>query len=139
MKIITIRPNGTKQVKTVIEDELKTDQSFKEECDVNNIINKYMKTGDSSIFNRTTGTYGDFSEITDLKESMELVKYAEEQFMQIPAELRKKFGNDPTQLTEYLQDPKNHEEAQHYGLLTIHQKKNDDQTTKTNDESKNTP
>lgn len=126
MKKIEIRENGTKRVYEDFSGYIdKTDQSFKAECDVNNIINRYMKTGEINHRARTAGIYGDFSNITDLKESMELVKYANEQFMEIPAEIRKKFGNDPTQLTEWLQDPKNLDDAIKHGLLE--RRPNDDE------------
>jgi len=116
MKKIEIRPNGTKRVSTVNTEPSKTDQQWKKSCDVNEIVTRYKKTGQLNHVRANQGTYADVSQIPDLLTSLLQVKKAEEAFLTVPAELRKKLDNDPVQFIEYLQDPKNDDEARKFGL-----------------------
>lgn len=94
----------------------KTDQTFKDDCDVNLILRRYMKTGDQSIF-RQGGSYSDVSEVPDLLEAHLNLQRAKTAFDLLPSEIRKKLHNNPLMLEQYLSDPKNHEEAIELGLL----------------------
>ncbi|AZL82952.1 internal scaffolding protein [Apis mellifera associated microvirus 25] len=116
--IITRRPNGTKRIQTINEEPSKTEQSFQKECDVNEIIRKYMKTGQITHMARNQGSYADVSEIPDLHSAMIQVSQAQQAFDSLPAELRKRFGNSPVAMVEFLQNPKNDEEAIELGLKT---------------------
>lgn len=116
MKIIEIRANGTKRVYTKNEEPSKTDKSWKKDCDVNEIVRRFNKTGQITHLRNTQGVYADVSEITDLKTALETVQNAQNAFDSLPAELRKKFDNDPQKMIEYLQDPKNNDEAYKLGL-----------------------
>lgn len=116
MKIIKPRKNGTKRVYTENKLHSKTDQSFKKECDVNNIVKQYAKTGQITHLARTQGVFADLSNVDDLLSSYDDIKQAESAFLKVPAELRKKLHNDPNNLISYLQDPKNDLEAIQYGL-----------------------
>lgn len=116
MKKIELRPNGTKRVCTVNLEKSKTDGSFKEECDTNNIIAKFNKTGQLTHIAKRQGNYADVSEITDLHTAFIHVKEAKETFQELPAILRKKFNNSPTEFIAFLEDPKNDEEAVQLGL-----------------------
>lgn len=122
MKVIEIRKNGTKRVYTVNNEPSKTDQSQAKECDVNHIMKKYMKTGQITHLAKVRGTYADVSAIPDLNEALSIVKQADESFSSLPAQVRKRFGNDPSQLLEFLKDPKNDEEAIQLGLKESRQK-----------------
>lgn len=93
-----------------------TQQQFKAECDVNNILAKYKKSGLLTHINKHQGNFGDFTNVEDYKTSLEKVMKAQESFEHLPSELRNKFQNDPGNLISYLQDPKNDEEAVKYGL-----------------------
>lgn len=95
----------------------KTDQSFKEDCDVNIVLKKFMKTGQLTHVNRKTASYSDVSEVPNLLDAHVQLSEAKKAFMKLPAELRKKLGNNPLALDEYLRDPENLEEAIQYGLL----------------------
>lgn len=84
--------------------------------DAASIVKKYGYQN-SPYHLRTNGYYADISEIPDLQTALESVKKAEQAFMLLPSEIRKKLGNDPTNLTDYLKDEKNREEAIKYGLI----------------------
>ena len=96
--------------------ESMTQQQFKEECDVNNILAKYRKTGLVTHLAKHSGQFGDFSSIEDYRTSLDKLTTAQKSFEMLPSELRNKFNNDPGQLIEYLADEKNDEEAIKFGL-----------------------
>lgn len=114
-KIITRRPNGTIRVQTRINETDKTDQSFKEDADVNNILSKWAKQG--TIPNFTPGVYADVSELGNFQTAMESVTKAQDDFNNLPAELRERFNQSPTALVNFLKNPNNREEAQKLGLI----------------------
>lgn len=97
----------------------KTDQSQKRECDVNNIVRKFTKTGQISHMAKRPGVYADVSDVPDLMGAISIVQQAQEAFDALPATLRKSLNNDPQNLKGWLQDPANTKEAVKYGLLTV--------------------
>ena len=98
-----------------------TQQQFKEECDVNNILAKYRKTGLVTHLSKHQGKFGDFSSLEDYQTSIGKIQEAQQSFLQLPSELRSKFENDPAKLIEFLSDANNDEEAVKYGLkVKIH-------------------
>lgn len=117
MKAVYKRENGTTGVKTVNPDKTRTQQQFKDQCDVNQIIAKYKRGLPITHLARVQGTYADVSAIGDYHESMNKVLKAQDAFLTIPAELRNKLGNDPAQLIAFLNNPNNRDEAIKYGLL----------------------
>lgn len=96
--------------------ESKTQQQFREECDINNIMAKYKKTGVVNHLNNTPPTYGDFSNVDDYQTSLHKIQNAHESFNQLPSHIRKKFSNDPANLVAYLSDKTNLEESYELGL-----------------------
>lgn len=98
------------------EGESKTQQQFKAECDVNNIMAKYKKTQMITHLAKHQGQFGDFSNLEDYQTSLHKVMLAHDSFAQLPSELRSRFQNDPAQLIQYLSDSNNNEEAYKLGL-----------------------
>lgn len=94
----------------------KTDQSFKNDCDVNFIMSRFLKTGQVTHLAKRQGVYADVSEIKDLHESMIQVTQAQEAFNMLPAHLRERFQNSPVEMLRFLQNPKNDSEAIELGL-----------------------
>jgi phage internal scaffolding protein len=90
-------------------------QSFKAECDVNNIMGKYRKTGLINFVQARSAEYMDCPEI-DFQEAMNIVKQAEDMFMDMPSDLRKRFGNDPGQFLAFCQNEENLDEMVKLGL-----------------------
>jgi len=129
-----INPNtGRLKVQTINTEPSLTQQQFKEECDINNIMEKHAKTGQYTHVSKKMGMYGDFTKIKEYKSMFETVMAAEESFMSLPAQTRKRFDNDPGKLIEFLQDEKNRDEGIKLGLL-IEKQADDEQKIKTNDE-----
>lgn len=132
-QIWNTRPDGTLDIGHINDDPSLTQQQFKDECDINNILRSYQETGTINHLNPRAGIFGDFSDVKDFKESLELVQYANEQFMQLPAKVRSRFQNNPAELVEFCNNPNNLEEAIQLGLANPkpmeHNKNNDDSTT----------
>lgn len=90
-------------------------QHFKDECDINNIMRRFIKTGVLTHVNKHSPAYGDVPSQT-YHEAMEVVRHATELFMEVPAMIRKKFGNDPAAFMAFVSDEKNVEEMRKMGL-----------------------
>jgi len=112
-----------------------TKQSFTKECDINNIMAKYQKTGALEHLNKNEASYG-FASSQDFTESMEIVAKGQTMFEELPSSIRSKFENDPAKFLEFVQNPENLEEMQELGLAKKETKiKEPDQPpAKTNDE-----
>lgn len=95
-----------------------TQQSAKDECDINIIVERAKRGADIAHVNDRTPRYGDFRELpTDLREALYQVRKADEAFMSLDAVVRRRFENDPVLLIDFLNDPKNRDEAISLGLV----------------------
>lgn len=93
----------------------RTKQSMKAECDINNIMRKYQRTGAIAHVRQFGGQYGDVSPV-DFHEAMNTVLEAEKMFLALPATLRRRFDNDPAEFLRFVQDPATVEEQIELGL-----------------------
>lgn len=91
-------------------------QSAAEEADINTIVRRFGLTGQLPQ-NVVMPEYADFEGVFDFQSAMNLVLAAERGFMQMPADVRKRFDNDPAQLVAFVSDDANREEAKKLGLL----------------------
>lgn len=98
------------------EGETRTKQSFREECDINRIMARYLRSGVLPP-GVGVGRYGDFSAVTDFHEAQQIIKEAEAQFASMPAKVRDRFKNDPGVFLAFVGDPANAKEARELGLL----------------------
>lgn len=98
------------------EDDDKTHQSFKDECDINTIVRRFGLTGDLPN-DLAVPQYGDFTGIGDYQSALNAVMKAEADFLALPADLRARFENDPQRLMDFVHDAGNREEAVKLGLL----------------------
>lgn len=117
MKKIIRRENGSIRVQTINEQKTRTQQHHKEQCDVNNIIKKYQQTGIITHMARDAGIYSGLAPAESYFDAMKIVLDAKDAFMTLPADVRKKFRNDPQELLSWMQDPKNLEEGVKLGLF----------------------
>lgn len=95
-----------------------TQQHFKEDCDINNIIARFTKTGLLPQIDAQF-EYADVSDHQTFEESMNLVARTKEAFMELPAYLRKRFDNDPAAMLAFIDDPANTDEAVKLGLIEM--------------------
>ena len=94
----------------------RTQQQFAEESDINTIVRRFGLTGQLPDEVRVPQS-GDFTGIVDYQSAMNAVRQAEEGFMELPPDLRYRFGNDPQRLLEFMEDGSNLEEARKLGLV----------------------
>lgn len=96
----------------------RTKQQFKDECDVNLLMSRYMKTGilgDGS--EPPPPRYMDVSAPFTYHEAMNFVAEAQGQFYDLPSSIRSRFGNDPGELLAFLDNPYNVQEGIALGLI----------------------
>jgi phage internal scaffolding protein len=96
--------------------ESMTQQSHAAAADVRNIIKQYDRTGLIANVNKGVAQYGDYSEINEYAEALNMVREANESFQQIPSHIREQFGNNPGVFFEFATDPKNKEKMIELGL-----------------------
>lgn len=97
-------------------DESFVQQCFAHECDINNILRNFERTGmlpDS----RGQAQYLDVSELTDYQSALNSVLYAQEAFDSLPAKVRERFANDPALLVDFVLDSNNRDECERLGLI----------------------
>ena len=93
-------------------------QQFKDECDINNILERFGVTGELPT-NTRLPQYGDFSGITDYQSALNAVMEAQEAFMALPAAVRARFANDPAAFVDFCSDESNRDEAIALGLVAL--------------------
>ena len=98
------------------EDESRTQQSFKDETDINVILRRFNVTGELPQGVRMP-TYADFSEVYDFHSAANAIAQANEAFEAMPADVRAKFQNDPAKFVAFCSKEENREEAKKLGLI----------------------
>lgn len=93
-----------------------TEQSHKSECDMHNILRQYRQTGLVAHVRQYEGKYMDMPNALDFQQSMNVIAEANQMFASVPADIRKKFGNDPAQYLEFVQNPENLDALREMGL-----------------------
>lgn len=93
----------------------KAQQHFKDECDINYVLNNFGI--DALSVSPLQPRYGDFSDVVDYHSALNAVIAAEDEFMALPAKIRSRFDNDPAKLIDFLENPANREEAESLGLV----------------------
>lgn len=93
-----------------------TQQSHAQAADVRNIIKQYDRTGLIANVNKGIAQYGDYSEVNEYAESLNMVRQANESFAQLPSHIREQFNNNAGLFFEFATDPKNSEKMIEMGL-----------------------
>lgn len=79
----------------------KTQQHLVEEADINTIVARFLKTGELPPI-RVPPSYQDFEDVHDFQSAMDAINQAKQSFMQLPAEVRATFQNDPAKFVNYV-------------------------------------
>lgn len=96
----------------------RTKQQFREECNINNIMKRYEKTGVLKHVNLREPQYG-LVPATDFAEAMRIVTDAQETFNSLPSELRKRVGHSPEEFLRFYANSENAAELESYGLHSV--------------------
>lgn len=95
-----------------------TQQHFAENADINVLVKRLgLEDAPLPVEALDPRYYGDFTEVPDLRTALDLVRDAENRFMELPARLRAKFDNSSAKLWSWIHDPDNGPEAVRLGLL----------------------
>lgn len=97
-------------------DKTLAQQHFKEECDINTIVERFGLTGEVPTLQQLPA-YQDYEGIFDFQTAMNQVRLANEEFMTLPAKIRARFNNEPQRFLEFCADDDNRDEARKLGLL----------------------
>lgn len=102
--------------------DMLTQQHMGEETNINNIMDKYRKTGTLPV---ATGKplFGDFSNGMEFADAQMNIIRAQEEFDELPANIRSKFNNNPADLLDFVADEENRDEAEKLGLIPHENKK----------------
>lgn len=93
-----------------------TKQEFKKECDIDYILKQFIKTGLMTHLSSRKPHYGDYIDVPEYQSAMNMVADANEAFASLPASIRKRFGNDPLEFLDFVQDKNNSDEVKKMGL-----------------------
>lgn len=104
----------------LVKEESLTKQSFKDECDVNNIVALYARTQDASLLNArlAAGQFADLPAGFEYQDALNLVVEGRQAFEALPSKIRERFNNDPAKFLEFMADAENQDEAIKLGLAT---------------------
>lgn len=96
----------------------RTQQEFRDECDINVILERYAATG---ILDHTSAYQPVFADVTaydgDFQQAFAVVQRAEEAFMALPSALRAELDNDPSRLVAFIKNPANKDRCIEYGIF----------------------
>lgn len=93
-----------------------TVQSEAENCDINVILKRFGQGVPPPINNRPP-LDTDWDQVTSFQSAMELVVQARTSFMEVPADIRARFNNDPQKFLEFIYNDSNYDEALKLGLI----------------------
>lgn len=95
----------------------RTKQSHTDACNINKILAKYLNTGQYGHVTEGVAHYGDFSDVMSYQEAVTRVNLAEQQFAELPAQVRARVNNDPEEFLAFVADDANREECEQLGLF----------------------
>lgn len=98
-------------------EEIRVEQSHVREVDINNIVRKHAGNMEliTKISNLSNWRYDDVTG-NDFQESMHIMMKARDSFMDVPSDIRKKFGNDPAAFMDFVQNKDNKKQLVEWGL-----------------------
>lgn len=93
-----------------------TQQQFTADADINEVMRRFGVEDGSLPPARFDWNAVDLSEAGDFQSVTEKIRLAKDMFMQLPADLRESFNNDPARMMDWVHDPKNLDEATELGF-----------------------
>lgn len=94
----------------------KTEQNHKDQCDLNWIMKDAQRAQFILHSQKHEGKYDDFT-FDDFQQAMYITANAQQMFDQLPAMVRRRFGNSPASFLEFVQNPDNKAELEKMGIL----------------------
>lgn len=106
---------ATRESALECKDESLAQQSSLAETDINTIVERFGLTGQLPT-GVVVPAYADFENVVDFRSALDVVVSGREAFMEMPADVRKRFANDPALFLEFVHDPANYDEAVKLGI-----------------------
>lgn len=96
-----------------------TQQHFKDETMIDNILQKYAETGflTDPFSPKRPIQFGDFSDVTDFQTAQNAVARATEYFESLPSRIRSSFNNSPQEFLNALNDPEQRSNLEELGFV----------------------
>lgn len=95
----------------------KVQQNFKDDTNVNKIVQRFSQTGELPMGQQSAPLYLDHTQYGDFTEMLNKVTHVKQAFDKLPAKIRAQFENQPAQMLQFVQNPLNNEEAIKMGLI----------------------
>ena len=111
-----IKKPGRNRVITITGTEDRVDQSQKCHTDLSKILDPARKNQLLRHVSKFEGTYDDIP-VQSYQEAMGIVAQAKTMFEELPSHIRSRFGGDPKQFLEFVQNPANAQEMKKLGML----------------------
>lgn len=97
-----------------------TQQHFEHECNINNIMCRYMKTGIlPDPLSSSSPTYADVSDFPSFEEAQNKLCRVKECFEGLPSEQRRQFGDNVNNFVQFMSDTNNLEKAHQMGIIDL--------------------
>lgn len=118
MKMIEKRKDGSIRVYTQNDEPDMCQQSFKDECDINNIVKRYIDVTGKEPNVPLDGVINDFTGIGNmsLDEIQNAMIEKKMAYDGLPPKLKKRFNGDIVKMMAFINDPDNHAECVALGL-----------------------
>lgn len=94
----------------------RTKKAFQADVDLNQVIDRYHKTGILPQLNTRQPTYGDYTNPIDYQEAQNKIILANGLFAALPAHVRRQFDDNPANFLEFASNPDNQAEMVEMGL-----------------------
>lgn len=96
-----------------------TQQHFKDETMIDNILQKYAETGflTDPFTPKRPIQFGDFSAVKDFQTAQNAIALATEYFESLPANVRASFNNSPQEFLNALNDPEQRSKLEELGFV----------------------
>jgi len=87
------------------------------ECDINNILKQFSKTGIINHINSNSQQYIDLPDNLDFQSSLQIIAEASDAFASLPSKVREHYQNDPSRFLGALQDPRERDYLTEIGVF----------------------
>lgn len=97
--------------------ESMTKQSFRDECDINEIVRRGRQGAVVAHVARGVPSYMDVSEVGDYKSALDMLRSTDAFFQGLPAVVRKAFDNDPAEFLDAMDTDSGRLKLEELGLV----------------------
>lgn len=96
-----------------------TRQEFKDSCDLGLTLKRFSNSQedlDAMLQNKVPLRFEDVTQIPDYRQALDTIIAAKAKFMALPADVRRRFNNDPADFVDFCTNPDNLDELRKLGL-----------------------